>query len=313
MSSELDKEDIPDMEYADLSDAPFDLRPDLSLYGIEEVERGVCEDSYENRSILRATRMGYQVIYNDNGQPTGNIRVLSPEMEQAKTARSLEDRRIILTDERDKNSDYLTEEALLVEEQADHLIPMWVSQATRTWIRIREARKTDPKKSPQFSGPPARCRKIKSDGVRCMMWTTGRTNDDDLCRVHLGTRASNTSGAVARARERVYQSAPKAVEILEHLMETAESEPVKLKAATELLDRAGVRGGIEIDGKLEVEVRPAAELIMERLNRLQPSLVSRNNEDDIIVIESKDEPSDEEADASNYGYVTVEVEEDEDA
>jgi hypothetical protein len=54
-------------------------------------------------------------------------------------------------------------------------------------------------------------------------------------------------------------------------METAESEPVKLKAATEILDRAGVRGGIEIDAKLEVDVRPAAEVVSERLARLLPS------------------------------------------
>jgi hypothetical protein len=68
----------------------------------------------------------------------------------------------------------------------------------------------------------------------------------------------------------VHQAAPKAVEVLEQLMESAESEPVKLKAATEILDRAGVRGGIEIDAKLEVDIRPAAELIQERLRRLRP-------------------------------------------
>jgi hypothetical protein len=90
----------------------------------------------------------------------------------------------------------------------------------------------------------------------------------------LGGKGNTTTGAVARARERVYQSAPRAVEILEELMDSAESEPVKLKAATELLDRAGVRGGFEIEGKLDLEVRPAAELIMERLNRLQPEIIT---------------------------------------
>jgi hypothetical protein len=51
-------------------------------------------------------------------------------------------------------------------------------------------------------------------------------------------------------------------------METAESEPVKLKAATEILDRAGVRGGIEIDTSVNIDVRPAAQVIAERLDRL---------------------------------------------
>jgi hypothetical protein len=56
--------------------------------------------------------------------------------------------------------------------------------------------------------------------------------------------------------------------MLEDLMENAESEPVKLKAATEILDRAGVRGGIEIDSTVNLDVRPAANIIAERLNRL---------------------------------------------
>jgi glycosyltransferase A (GT-A) superfamily protein (DUF2064 family) len=51
-------------------------------------------------------------------------------------------------------------------------------------------------------------------------------------------------------------------------MESAESEPVKLKAATEILDRAGVRGGIEVDTSVNIDVRPAASIIAERLQRL---------------------------------------------
>ena len=51
-------------------------------------------------------------------------------------------------------------------------------------------------------------------------------------------------------------------------METAESEPVKLKAATEILDRAGVRGGVELDTTVSIDVRPAAAVIAERLQRL---------------------------------------------
>jgi hypothetical protein len=56
--------------------------------------------------------------------------------------------------------------------------------------------------------------------------------------------------------------------MLEDLMENAESEPVKLKAATEILDRAGIRGGVEIDTSVNIDVRPAAQVIAERLDRL---------------------------------------------
>jgi hypothetical protein len=57
--------------------------------------------------------------------------------------------------------------------------------------------------------------------------------------------------------------------MLEELMESAVSEPVKLKASTEILDRAGVRGGMEIDVGLDVsDSRSPAQIIAERLSRL---------------------------------------------
>jgi hypothetical protein len=55
---------------------------------------------------------------------------------------------------------------------------------------------------------------------------------------------------------------------LEELLESAESEPVKLKAATEILDRAGVRAGFDFNTEVTVDVRPAASIIQERLQRL---------------------------------------------
>ena len=268
MSQELDKSTSSDMVYGD---APRDLRPDMTQYGLDEVDRGVVEDSYENRSVLRAHRLNWQIIYDDNGEPTGNILVLSPEMDARRSERGAEDRKLILVDDRDLNSDYLTEEALLVEEASDSLAPLWVIGATRTWLRVKEARKNgEPKKAPHLAGPPVRCRQIKSDGIRCLLWSINRTTDDQLCRVHLGSKASNATGAVAQARQRAYQAAPTALAILENLMESAESEPVKLKAATEILDRAGVRGGIEIDANVDVTIQPAADIIMQRLERLKP-------------------------------------------
>ena len=272
MSNELDKSHMPDIVY---DSAPRDFRPDLSFYGLEEIDRGVCEDTYENRSVLRVNRLNWQIIYDENGEPTGNILALSPEMASRMSERRAEDRKTILVDPRNLDSDYLTEEALLLEETADSLAPLWVVAATRTWIRIRTSRENgNPKAMPIQHGPPQRCRLIKSDNTRCLLWSANRVTDDGLCQKHLGTKNNNITGAVARARARAYQAAPIAVEILEQLMESAESEPVKLKAATEILDRAGVRGGIEIDAKVDISVRPASELINERLARLRPNAIS---------------------------------------
>lgn len=286
MSKELDRPDNTDMVF---DDAPRDLRPDLSLYGLEEVDRGVCEDSYENRSVLRAHKLNWQIIYDDNGEPTGNILVLSPEMSSRRSELGAEDRKLILTDERDLNSDYLTEEALLIEEASDTLAPLWVIGATRTWLRVKAARENgEPKKFAHLAGPPVRCRQIKSDGNRCLLWSANRTTDDQLCRVHLGTKVSNVTGAVAQARARAYQAAPTALAILENLMESAESEPVKLKAATEILDRAGIRGGVEIDATVDLNVQPAADIIMQRLERLRPK-AEEIIEVEVLEVESKDD------------------------
>jgi hypothetical protein len=58
-------------------------------------------------------------------------------------------------------------------------------------------------------------------------------------------------------------------------MDTAQSEPVKLKAATEILDRAGVRGGIELGVEVNVNERPAGEILRERLERLKAAAVEQ--------------------------------------
>jgi hypothetical protein len=100
------------------------------------------------------------------------------------------------------------------------------------------------------------------------LWSSGRPKDDGLCRIHLRSTQHKTSDDIERARQKLVQAAPYAVDMLEDLMENAESERVKLKAATEILDRAGIRGGVEIDTSVNIDVRPAAQVIAERLDRL---------------------------------------------
>tara|TARA_B110000285_G_scaffold232154_1_gene302555 strand:- start:2357 stop:2815 length:459 start_codon:yes stop_codon:yes gene_type:complete len=101
-----------------------------------------------------------------------------------------------------------------------------------------------------------------------MLWGSGRSVDDGMCRVHLRTIKKKSSDDIERAREKLVQAAPYAVDVLEDLMMNAESEPVMLKAASEILDRAGVRGGIEIDTSINLDLRPAADVIAERLARI---------------------------------------------
>ena len=269
MSELVDPFAKPELEKPDVQiDTPINLRPNLADYGIEEVDRGVCEDTFENRQALRRARLNWIPVYATNGVPTGTIQAISQEMQSEQRLRSIDEKRKILTDASDKNSDYLTGVDLLVEEAADLIVPPWVLGATRTWQKQQnefDLTGVAPKKPAPL---PHRCKAIKDDGIRCQLWSGGRAGDDGFCRVHLGSLRNKPTDSVERARARLTQAAPNAVDILEELMDNAESEPVKLKAATEILDRAGVRAGFDINTEVTLDVRPAASIIAERLQRL---------------------------------------------
>ena len=278
-------------------DEPIDLRPDLSALGIEEVDKGVCEDTYENRGILRRARLNWDPVFSTNGVPTGLIRARSKESTVERRLLSLAEKRPLLVVQTDNNSDYLTGLDLLAEEASDYLVPPWVIHATRLYLKEQdEGGPKSEKRAPLAQ--PHRCRQIKDDGIRCLLWSSGRVKDDGLCRIHLRSTKHKTSDDIERARNKLMQAAPYAVDMLEELMTTAESEPVKLKAATEILDRAGVRSGIEIDTNVNIDVRPAADVIAERLSRLSSGAANTaariqeaiNGSQDVIDAEVVEEP-----------------------
>lgn len=253
-------------------EAPIDLRPDLSALGIEETDKGVCEDNFVNRGILRRAGMSWDPVYSTTGQVTGLIFARSKESRIERRLQSLAEKRPLLEVPTDNNSNYITGLDLLAEEATDYLVPPWVIHSTRLYLKEQETGVLNPKRQPLAQ--PHRCRQIKDDGIRCLLWSSGRPKDDGLCRIHLRSTKKNPSDDIERARAKLVQAAPYAVDLLEDLMENAESEPVKLKAATEILDRAGVRGGIEIDSTVNVDVRPAASVIAERLERLAQGAIS---------------------------------------
>jgi len=260
----------PDLEI----DAALNIRPELEKLGIIEVERGVCQDTHQNRAILRSASMGWDPVYATNGVPTGLIQARSKEMLAAYRTISLTEKKPILVDPTFLNSDYLTGLDLLAEEKSDYLVPSWVLGATRKW-QSEQTTPLPPTSKKKPATLPTRCRHIKEDRIRCMLWSSGRLSDDRLCRVHLGSQLSKPGEDVERARARLVQAAPYAVDMLEELMLNASSEPVKLKASTEILDRAGVRGGVEFDARIVVtDEKAPAQVIAERLNRLAAGAVA---------------------------------------
>lgn len=268
----------PELEAPDVQiDTPLNLRPVLSDYGIEETDRGVCEDTFENRQALRRAKLNWLPVYAINGVPTGLIQALSVEMQTQQRLLSITEKQAILENPQNKNSDYLTGYALIIEDAADVVVPPWVLGSTKAWVKQSneiDATGIEPKKRLPL---PARCKAIKDDGVRCQLWSGGRPLDDGFCRVHLGSLRNKPTDSVERARSRLTQAAPTAVDTLEQLMDSAESEPVKLKAATEILDRAGVRAGFDINTDVTLDVRPAASIIAERLQRIAQNAIDASN------------------------------------
>ena len=251
-----------------LVDTPYDLRQNLGEIGIEEVERGICQDTYENRRIIRDAKLQYIPVLTRTGVPNGLIQVVSKDTAAMNRLTSLKQRVPILVDPKDFNSDYLTGIDLLVEPASDVLAPPWVIGQTREWRSEQDHPPVNSKKQP--CALPHRCKQIKTDSIRCMWWSSGRPKDGGLCRIHLRYIQHKPTEDIIRARARLVQAAPYAVETLEELMQTAISEPVRLKAATEILDRAGIRGGIEIDANVtHAEGRSPKDIIAERLDNMQ--------------------------------------------
>jgi len=263
----FEPEKIDDEEYEPAVESPADLRPDLTALGLIEHERGVVEDTYENRQILRSARFRWDSVYSSTGAPTGLIVARSEEQQRERRVLSLQEKVPLLVDPKNMNSDYVTGLDLLVDESACRITPPWVVASTRRYLEEQDkGGPASPKRAPLAQ--PRRCRIVKTDGVRCMLWSSGRVKDDGLCRIHLRTQRKPGED-VERARRKLIQSAPYAVDVLEELMESAVSEPVRLKASTEILDRAGVRGGMELDVGVEVtDARSPAQIIGERLARL---------------------------------------------
>lgn len=267
-----EEEDAPEKTIP-IVNTPYDKRPNLEELGIIETERGVCEDSVENRRALRQAMLKWDYVFDTAGNATGLIAARSIEQHRDRALLSIQLKKSLLLDPGNINSDFLTGLDLLLDDEAVKATPGWVIGSTKAWQKEQEnGGPVSSRRQP--AGLPGRCTMIKTDGLRCQLWHSGRIKDAGLCNIHLGSTRRTTS-SVERAREKVSQISIYAVDVLEELMDTAQSEPVKLKAATEILDRAGVRGGIEVGVNVDVNERPAGQILKERLDRLRAAAVEQ--------------------------------------
>lgn len=115
-------------------------------------------------------------------------------------------------------------------------------------------------------------------------------------------------GNVNKYREAVIESAKlrlldmgdEALNVLEALQQPGTAEAIRLKAATEVLDRAGIRGGFELSVDVEVSASPADEIrkrlagLKEGADQVAKMRAEQEVDADIvdgIVVEDPDQPT----------------------
>lgn len=255
-------------------ESPPGLLPDLSEWGIEEVEKGVCEDTAENRKAIRQNKGSYRTVFDTDGNPTPYVQVITAEMYAQAQALSKSD---LLSDPDDYNSDYLNGVGLLLAENATHLAPTWVLNTTKTYIRqqdrIRELGADGDlyKQQTRLVRLPARCKITKADGTRCWGWSDGSSDLNGMCRVH--ARRANKSpshGMSTRQimRNRLDSAAPDILAKLEMLTES-EDERIALTAMRDLLDRAGYKAVEHVEQEVKITVDNSADVVKDRLAKLR--------------------------------------------
>lgn len=299
-------EEFPDAEMR--IEAPYGILPRLTEWGIEEVDTGVCEDTYENRRTLRENKAYWTSVFDQYGRPTGHLQVITAEMRND----AIRFRKtIILVQPDDFNSDYITGLNLLLTPDADRVAPTWVMHRTREWLAVEDERELmgngGGAHPSRLVHAPSRCVARKSDGTRCWYWHDGSVNRDSVCSLHTKRAKKKIDNIkpdlIQLARNRLTSAAHGAVDELEALMNSATSEPVRLGAAKEILDRVGIRGGIEIEQKTEITLSNSAELLAKRLDALAEK--GKKREEMMALVQARD--TDETSTDSSEEIIEAEI------
>lgn len=142
--------------------------------------------------------------------------------------------------------------------------------------------------------PVVRCTGMSSTtGERCKKWSL---RGSDKCTRHgaqLPNVREHADAVVESARLRMFGLADEAVDVLEELLKPGTTEQVRLKAAENILNRAGIRDAIEIH--VEHDNTSLVDDITKKLNVMRDRMRPAEPEEDIIdaeEIEVDEEPSD---------------------
>lgn len=146
--------------------------------------------------------------------------------------------------------------------------------------------------------PVVRCtgtvRNGPNQGERCPKWSLrGAT----VCLQHGGHLPSvkeHAQAVVEAARMRMIGLADEAIDAIEDLVTNPGTQQnVRLKAATEILDRIGVKGAPDLTIAVEVSASPA-DMIAEKLKAIASRMEPKENPEDLGEVVEEAEVVDEE-------------------
>lgn len=130
--------------------------------------------------------------------------------------------------------------------------------------------------------PVVRCVKIKKDGKQCNRWSL---RGSTVCYVHGGKMPEvqkKAAAVVEAARLKLLGLSEEAVDVLDDLIKPGTPDAVRLKAAQDILDRAGLKGAVDVTLTVDHKV-DAGSLIAERLDRIAGKSTDDDNDDEDIV------------------------------
>lgn len=134
--------------------------------------------------------------------------------------------------------------------------------------------------------PVVRCTATKKDGTQCKKWSVRGSNVCIKHGAHLPQVRKAAEARVAEARTRMMGVTPDMFEILLDLTKPGVSEGVRLKAATEIMDRAGLKPGMELNVTVENVSSPLDD-ISKQLTELASHFTDLGEVQDAEVIDEE--------------------------
>lgn len=136
--------------------------------------------------------------------------------------------------------------------------------------------------------PALRCTHVRDDDSRCKKFGvrgTGFNGTPAMCFIHGGSLPAvkaKAEATVLSARMRLIGALPMALDTLLDLAENSSADAIKLKAATEILDRSGVKGGMDITVEVTNNSNPSDD-ILKKLSIMRDRAVAAKAEEAEIV------------------------------